>query len=148
LLIGEKVPEENGNQEYLDISYDALQILSAFFLEEPEGEDNDLMLQILTDNLGMDPEEADSFEEKIVAYQEMSMKLTSMFSGMLCHVVNMVRVLAMMSMRSDTQAYKSYVEYFNYLLPSFDSVETEDEMIEYLEKLHYYFGVEIPDETA
>jgi len=142
------VPEENGNQEYLDISYDALQILSAFFLEEPEGEDNDLMLQILTDNLGMDPEEADSFEEKIVAYQEMSMKLTSMFSGMLCHVVNMVRVLAMMSMRSDTQAYKSYVEYFNYLLPSFDSVETEDEMIEYLEKLHYYFGVEIPDETA
>jgi len=148
LLIGEKVPEENGNQEYLDISYDALQILSAFFLEEPEGEDNDLMLQILTDNLGMDPEEADSFEEKIVAYQEMSMKLTSMFSGMLCHVVNMVRVLAMMSMRSDTQAYKSYVEYFNYLLPSFDSVETEDEMIDYLEKLHYYFGVEIPDETA
>ncbi len=142
------MPEENGNQEYLDISYDALQILSAFFLEEPEGEDNDLMLQILTDNLGMDPEEADSFEEKIVAYQEMSMKLTSMFSGMLCHVVNMVRVLAMMSMRSDTQAYKSYVEYFNYLLPSFDSVETEDEMIEYLEKLHYYFGVEIPDETA
>jgi len=142
------VPEENGNQEYLDISYEALQILSAFFLEEAEGEDNDLMLQILTDNLGMDPEEADSFEEKIVAYQEMSMKLTSMFSGMLCHVVNMVRVLAMMSMRSDTQAYKSYVEYFNYLLPSFDSVETEDEMIEYLEKLHYYFGVEIPDETA
>ena len=142
------MPEENGNQEYLDISYDALQILSAFFLEEPEGEDNDLMLQILTDNLGMDPEEADSFEEKIVAYQEMSMKLTSMFSGMLCHVVNMVRVLAMMSMRSDTQAYKSYVEYFNYLLPSFDSVETEDEMIDYLEKLHYYFGVEIPDETA
>ena len=141
------MPEENGNQEYLDISYDALQILSAFFLEEPEGEDNDLMLQILTDNLGMDPEEADSFEEKIVAYQEMSMKLTSMFSGMLCHVVNMVRVLAMMSMRSDTQAYKSYVEYFNYLLPSFDSVETEDEMIEYLEKLHHYFGVEIPDET-
>jgi hypothetical protein len=148
LLIGEKVPEENGNQEYLDISYEALQILSAFFLEEAEGEDNDLMLQILTDNLGMDPEEADSFEEKIVAYQEMSMKLTSMFSGMLCHVVNMVRVLAMMSMRSDTQAYKSYVEYFNYLLPSFDSVETEDETIEYLEKLHYYFGVEIPDETA
>ena len=142
------MPEENGNQEYLDISYEALQILSAFFLEEAEGEDNDLMLQILTDNLGMDPEEADSFEEKIVAYQEMSMKLTSMFSGMLCHVVNMVRVLAMMSMRSDTQAYKSYVEYFNYLLPSFDSVETEDEMIEYLEKLHYYFGVEIPDETA
>jgi hypothetical protein len=142
------VPEENGNQEYLDISYEALQILSAFFLEEAEGEDNDLMLQILTDNLGMDPEEADSFEEKIVAYQEMSMKLTSMFSGMLCHVVNMVRVLAMMSMRSDTQAYKSYVEYFNYLLPSFDSVETEDETIEYLEKLHYYFGVEIPDETA
>jgi len=142
------VPEENGNQEYLDISYEALQILSAFFLEEAEGEDNDLMLQILTDNLGMDPEEADSFEEKIVAYQEMSMKLTSMFSGMLCHVVNMVRVLAMMSMRSDTQAYKSYVEYFNYLLPSFDSVETEDETIDYLEKLHYYFGVEIPDETA
>ncbi len=142
------MPEENGNQEYLDISYEALQILSAFFLEEAEGEDNDLMLQILTDNLGMDPEEADSFEEKIVAYQEMSMKLTSMFSGMLCHVVNMVRVLAMMSMRSDTQAYKSYVEYFNYLLPSFDSVETEDETIEYLEKLHYYFGVEIPDETA
>ncbi len=142
------MPEENGNQEYLDISYEALQILSAFFLEEAEGEDNDLMLQILTDNLGMDPEEADSFEEKIVAYQEMSMKLTSMFSGMLCHVVNMVRVLAMMSMRSDTQAYKSYVEYFNYLLPSFDSVETEDETIDYLEKLHYYFGVEIPDETA
>jgi hypothetical protein len=96
----------------------------------------------------MDPEEAGSFEEQIVAYQEMSMKLTSMFSGMLCHVVNMVRVLAMMSMRSDTQAYKSYVEYFNYLLPSFDSVDTEDEMIEYLEKLHHYFGVEIPDETA
>ena len=142
------MPEENGNQEYLDISYEALQILSAFFLEEAEGEDNDLMLQILTDNLGMDPEEADSFEEKIVAYQEMSMKLTSMFSGMLCHVVNMVRVLAMMSMRSDTQAYKSYVEYFNYLLPSFDSVETADETIEYLEKLHYYFGVEIPYETS
>ena len=53
----------------------------------------------------------------------------------------------MMSMRSDTQAYKSYVEYFNYLLPSFDSVDSEEEMYEYLDQLHHYFGVEIPDET-
>jgi hypothetical protein len=65
----------------------------------------------------------------------------------LCHVVNMVRVLAMMSMRSDTQAYKSYVDYFNYLLPTWESVDSEEEMMEYLNQLHAFFGVEIPDET-
>ena len=132
---------------YQDISYESLQILSAFFLEEKEGEDNELMLDILTDLLGDDPDEKDSVKEQIIAYQEMTLKLTNMFSGMLCHVVNMVRVLSMMSMRSDTEAYKSYVDYFNYLLPSFDAVESEEEMMEYLDQLHVYFGVEIPDET-
>ena len=106
-----------------------------------------MMLEILTDLLGDDPAEMPSIQEQIDAYQEMTMKLTSMFSGMLCHVVNMTRVLAMMSMRSDVSAYKSYVDYFNYLLPTFDSVESEEEMFEYLDQLHVYFGVEIPDET-
>ena len=140
------MPDAN-ESSYQDISYESLQILSAFFLEEKEGEDNILMLDILTDILGDDPDEKESVEEQIAAYQEMTFKLTNMFSGMLCHVVNMVRVLSMMSMRSDTEAYKSYVDYFNYLLPSFDSVESEEEMMEYLDKLHIYFGVEIPDET-
>ena len=140
------MPEENGSS-YEDISNEALQILSAFFLEEKEGQDNELMLEILTDLLGDDPGEEDSVDDQLVAYQELTMRLTSLFSGMLSHVVNMVRVLAMMSMRSDTQAYKSYVEYFNYLLPSFDSVDSEEEMFEYLDQLHHYFGVEIPDET-
>ena len=138
---------EENESSYQDISREALQILSAFFLEEKEGEDNELMLEILTDLLGDDPAEMPSIQEQIDAYQEMTMKLTSMFSGMLCHVVNMTRVLAMMSMRSDVSAYKSYVDYFNYLLPTFDSVESEEEMFEYLDQLHVYFGVEIPDET-
>ena len=138
---------EENESSYQDISREALQILSAFFLEEKEGEDNELMLEILTDLLGDDPAEMPSIQEQIDAYQEMTMKLTSMFSGMLCHVVNMVRVLSMMSMRSDTDAYKSYVDYCNYLLPSFDAVESEEEMMEYLDQLHVYFGVEIPDET-
>jgi len=140
------MPEENGSS-YQDISHESLQILSAFFLEEKEGEDNVLMLDILTDLLGDDPDEEQTEAEQIIAYQEMTMKLTSMFSGMLCHVVNMTRVLAMMSMRSDVTAYRSYVDYFNYLLPTFDSVESEEEMFEYLDQLHVYFGVEIPDET-
>lgn len=140
------MPDEDESR-YKDISHESLQILSAFFLEEKEGEDNVLMLDILTDLLGDDPDEKESVEEQIVAYQEMTLKLTNLFSGMLCHVVNMVRVLSMMSMRSDTEAYKAYVDYFNYLLPSFDSVESEEEMMEYLDQLHVYFGVEIPDET-
>jgi len=140
------MPEENGNS-YQDISEEALQILSAFFLEEKEGQDNELMLEILTDLLGDDPAEENTMGDQIIAYQEMTMRVTSMFSGMLCHVVNMVRVLAMMSMRSDVTAYKSYVDYFNYLLPTFDDVESEQEMYDYLDKLHIYFGVEIPDET-
>ena len=105
------------------------------------------MLEILTDLLGEDPADEQTEAEQIIAYQEMTMKLTSMFSGMLCHVVNMTRVLAMMSIRSDVTAYRSYVDYFNYLLPTFDSVESEEEMFEYLDQLHVYFGVEIPDET-
>ena len=125
---------EENESSYQDISREALQILSAFFLEEKEGEDNELMLEILTDLLGDDPAEMPSIQEQIDAYQEMTMKLTSMFSGMLCHVVNMTRVLAMMSMRSDVSAYKSYVDYFNYLLPTFDSVESEEEMFEYLDQ--------------
>ena len=140
------MPEENGSS-YQDISHESLQILSAFFLEEKEGEDNVLMLDILTDLLGDDPDEKDSVQEQIIAYQEMTFKLTNMFSGMLCRVVNMVRVLSMMSMRSDTEAYKSYVNYFNYLLPTFDDVDSEEGMFEYLDQLHVYFGVEIPDET-
>ena len=140
------MPDAN-ESSYQDISNDALLVLSAFFLEEKEGEDNILMLDILTDIIGDDPDEKESVEEQIAAYQEMTFKLTNMFSGMLCHVVNMVRVLAMMSMRSDTDAYRAYVDYFNYLLPSFDSVDSEEGMMEYLDKLHIYFGVEIPDET-
>ena len=140
------MPEEK-ESSYQEISREALQILSAFFLEEKEGEDNELMLEILTDLLGEDPADEQTEAEQIIAYQEMTMKLTSMFSGMLCHVVNMTRVLAMMSMRSDVTAYRSYVDYFNYLLPTFDSVESEEEMFEYLDQLHVYFGVEIPDET-
>jgi hypothetical protein len=138
---------EENESSYQDISREALLVLSAFFLEEKEGEDNELMLDILTDLLGDDPADEQTKANQIIAYQEMTMKLTSMFSGMLCHVVNMIRVLAMMSMRSDVVAYKSYVDYFNYLLPRFDSVESEEEMFEYLDQLHVYFGVEIPDET-
>ena len=40
------MPEENGST-YEDISNEALQILSAFFLEEKEGQDNELLLEIL-----------------------------------------------------------------------------------------------------
>tara|TARA_B110001454_G_scaffold219037_1_gene249449 strand:- start:613 stop:1038 length:426 start_codon:yes stop_codon:yes gene_type:complete len=138
---------EENESSYQDISNEALQVLTAFFLEDKEGEDNELMLEILTDLLGDDPADETSMTDQIVAYQELTMRVTSLFSGMLCHVVNMVRVLAMMSMRSDTQAYKSYVEYFNYLLPTWDSVESEEGMLEYLDGLHHYFGVEIPDET-
>ena len=138
---------ENSESSYEDISNETLQVLSAFFLEEKEGEDNILMLDILTDLLGDDPGEENSADDQIIAYQALTMRLTSLFSGMLCHVVNMVRVLAMMSMRSDTLAYKSYVNYFNYLLPTWESVDSEDEMMEYLDQLHAYFGVEIPDET-
>ena len=140
------MPEEN-ESSYQDISNEALQVLSAFFLEDKEGEDNELMLEILTDLLGDDPADETSMADQLAAYQELTMRVTSLFSGMLCHVVNMVRVLAMMSMRSDKQAYRSYTEYFNYLLPTWESVESEEEMLEYLDQLHHYFGVEIPDET-
>ena len=138
---------ENNESSYEDISHESLQVLSAFFLEDKEGEDNVLMLDILTGLLGDDPGEEESAEDQLIAYADLTMRLTSLFSGMLCHVVNMVRVLAMMSMRSDTQAYKSYVDYFNYLLPTWESVDSEEEMMEYLNQLHAFFGVEIPDET-
>jgi hypothetical protein len=138
---------EQNESSYEDISNESLQVLSAFFLEDKEGEDNELMLDILTGLLGDDPVDEDSIEEQMEKYQELTMRLTSLFSGMLCHVVNMVRVLSMMSMRSDTDAYRSYVDYFNYLLPTWDSVSSEEEMLEYLDQLHHYFGVEIPDET-
>jgi hypothetical protein len=138
---------EQNESSYEDISNESLQVLSAFFLEDKEGEDNELMLDILTGLLGDDPVDEDSIEEQMEKYQELTMRLTSLFSGMLCHVVNMVRVLSMMSMRSDTDAYRSYVDYFNYLLPTWDSVNSEEEMLEYLDQLHHYFGVEIPDET-
>jgi len=138
--------EDNLGPGYDEIAKAALEVLSAFFLEDAEGEDNELMLDILTSLLGEDPEGKESVEDRLEAYQELCMKLTNMFSGMLCHVVNMIRVLAMMSMRADVKAYQSYVQYFHHLLPTWETVETEEEMMEFLERLHHYFGVEIPDE--
>ena len=66
------MPEEN-ESSYLDISNEALQVLSAFFLEDKEGEDNELMLEILTDLLGDDPADETSMVDQLAAYQELTM---------------------------------------------------------------------------
>ena len=136
---------ERENKGYNQIAGESLEILTSFFMEDLEGEDNVLMLDILTDQLGDDPHDLEG-DERLEAFEELTFRLTDLFSGMLVHVVNMIRILAMMGMRSDQAAYQNYVRYFHGLLPTFDSMETEEDLIQYIKNLHGYFGVEVEGE--
>lgn len=136
---------ERESKGYNEIAGESLEILTSFFMESLEGEDNILMLDILTDQLGDDPTELEG-EEQLIAFEDLTYRLTDLFSGMLVHVVNMIRILAMMGMRSDQAAYQNYVRYFHTLLPTFESMENEADLIEYVKSLHGYFGVEVDGE--
>ncbi len=136
---------ERISKGYNEIAGESLEILTSFFMEDLEGEDNVLMLDILTDQLGDDPTQLEG-EEQLIAFEDLTYRLTDLFSGMLVHVVNMIRILAMMGMRSDQAAYQNYVRYFHALLPTFDDMENEADLIEYVKNLHGYFGVEVEGE--
>ena len=136
---------ERESKGYNQIAGESLEILTSFFLEDTEGEDNILMLDILTEQLGDDPTQLEG-EDRLIAFEELTYRLTDLFSGMLVHVVNMIRILAMMGMKSDQAAYQNYVRYFHTLLPTFEAVEDEEGLIEYVKSLHGYFGVEVDND--
>ena len=135
------------DKSYEDVSVEGLEILTAFFMEEDIGQDNQLMLDILSDRLGADPEDYDDLDEQIKALSEIVIRLTGLFSGMLIHVVNLIRVISMMGMRTDRDTYQNYVKYYHSLLLEYESVHTEEGVIEFIKKLHGFFGVDDSDET-
>ena len=142
-----EIGDNLGDKSYDEVSGEGLEILTAFFMEEDTGQDNKLMLDILSDRLGDDPEEYEDVNEKIEGLTDLVSRLTTLFSGMLIHVVNLIRVISMMGMRTDRDTYQNYVKYFHSLLQEYEDVHTEEDVIEYIKKLHSFFGVEDYDET-
>jgi hypothetical protein len=134
------------DKSYDEVSGEGLEILTAFFMEEDIGQDNELMLDILSDRLGSDPEEFDDISEKIEALSEIVSRLTGLFSGMLIHVVNLIRIISMMGMRTDKDTYQNYVVYYHTLLKEYEHVDDEKSVIAYIEQLHTFFGVDDSDE--
>ena len=138
---------EFGEKSYDEVSGEGLEILTAFFMEEDVGHDNELMLDILSDRLGRDPEDYDDVDEKIEALADIVSRLTGLFSGMLIHVVNLIRIISMMGMRTDRDTYQNYVKYYHSLLNEYEDVRTEEEVVDFIKKLHGFFGVDDPYET-
>ena len=139
--------EGSFDKSYDEVSGEGLEILTAFFMEEDTGQDNKLMLDILSDRLGDDPEDYEDINEQVEGLTELVSRLTSLFSGMLIHVVNLIRVISMMGMRTDRDTYQNYVKYYHSLLQEYEGVHTEADVIEYIKQLHSFFGVEDYDET-
>jgi hypothetical protein len=130
-------------EDYMRISSQSFEVLTAFFLED---EAEDLLLSVL----GMVLDENDPYEmegeAQIEAFSKLINSVTEMYSGMFIHVVNLVRILAMMGMKSQEEAYQNYISYYNNLLPTYPEVETEDDAIKYVQGLHDFFGWEVEDE--
>ena len=77
---------------------------------------------------------------------KISMSLSSMYSGMLIHVVNLIRVIGMMSLQSEEDAYRNYVAYYHRLLPEYDNISTQEDAMVYMERLQEFFGWEMSEE--
>ena len=131
---------------YAEIGDSALEVLLAYFLEAQEGIENELLLHVLSDNLNSN--DLEGLEGDALAHElhKISMSLSSMYSGMLVHVVNLVRVIAMMSFQSEDEAYRNYVAYYHRLLPQYDNISSPDEAVRYMEQLNEFFGWEMSEE--
>ena len=135
-----------GDKTYQDIGDSALEVLTAYFLESEEGQDNELLLDVLSDNLnGKDLDNLEG-EELADELHKISMSLSSMYSGMLIHVVNLIRVIGMMSLQSEEDAYRNYVAYYHRLLPEYDNISTQEDAMVYMERLQEFFGWEMSEE--
>jgi hypothetical protein len=133
-------------KSYDEVSGEGLEILTAFFMEEDIGQDNELMLDILSDRLGRDPDDYDDLDKQIEALSDIVSRLTGLFSGMLIHVVNLIRIISMMGMRTDKDTYQNYVKYYHTLLNEYEHVDNEESVIAYIKQLHVFFGVDDSDE--
>jgi hypothetical protein len=131
---------------YQEIGDSALEVLTAYFLETQEGKDNELLLNVLSDNL--DGKDLDDLEGEELAneLQKISMSLSSMYSGMLIHVVNLIRVIGMMSLQSEDEAYRNYVAYYHTLLPEYDDINSPEEAVQFMDRLNEFFGWEAEED--
>ena len=138
---------EDENIDTQEIANNALEVLTAYFMESDGGLDNDLLVNVLSDNL--DAEELDDLEgdQLVEALQDISMSLSGMYSGMLMHVVNLIRIISMMSLQSENEAYQNYVQYYHHLLPTYEHIDSEAGAVAYMTKLNEYFGWDDEDET-
>jgi|TARA_Y100000310_G_scaffold40372_1_gene37923 hypothetical protein len=138
---------EDNEIDTQEIANNALEVLTAYFMESDGGLDNDLLINVLSDNL--DAEELDNLEgdELVAALQDISMTLSGMYSGMLMHVVNLIRIIGMMSLQSENEAYINYVQYYHHLLPTYENIDSEEGAVEYMTRLHKFFGWDPEDET-
>lgn len=127
-------------KSYDEIGNEALEVLSSFFFDLDSGEEGALFLDVLSYLLGNpDTDDVDD-EDSIESLTNTTFQLANLVSGLLIHVVNLIRVISMMSGKHESEAYRNYVDYFHILLPKYGEIESEADAISYISKMYEYFA--------